>query len=127
VKLLHALDTENSIQTLTQLGLTPSQAKLYLNLLVLGKATAKAIAKLSNTDRSLTKRILTGLIDIGLVQRIVDSPVQFKPVPLDEVLCILLKRRKQEDLEIQKVTEELRANSSTKDYQEVFIRHQLRQ
>lgn len=125
--MLHALDIEDSIQTLSQMGLTPSQAKLYLNLLVLGETTAKALAKLSNTDRKLTNRILTALIDAGLARKIADSPVRFKSVPLDEVLCILLKRRKQEDLEMQKVTEELGANSSSKNYQEVFTRDQLRQ
>jgi sugar-specific transcriptional regulator TrmB len=93
---------EENVQTLTHLGLTVSQAKVYLALLALEKATGKIISKYSKVARQEAYRILDELQEKGLVERIIDMPTEFKPIPLKDCIHILIKRKKNEISKTQK-------------------------
>jgi sugar-specific transcriptional regulator TrmB len=112
--------TEESVQTLMRLGLSSSQSKVYLNLVLLKEATVNTAAKVSSIDRGETYRVMSKLIELGLIEKIIDSPVRFKPIPLKEGFSILLDRRKRETSEIQRQTQRLLADSLTMDCGEVF-------
>lgn len=87
---------EEDAQILIQLGLTVSQAKVYLTLLKLGQATGKVISQLSKVARQEVYRILSDLHEKGLVEKIIASPTGFKPVPIEQCLHMLLKKKKRD-------------------------------
>jgi sugar-specific transcriptional regulator TrmB len=86
------------VQTLTFLGLTNLQAKVYLSFLNIGTTTAKTIAKNTDVARQDVYRILAELEKIGLVQKIFSTPTQYTPVTPDNAVDILLERRQREHL-----------------------------
>jgi sugar-specific transcriptional regulator TrmB len=92
---------EEDAQTLTRLGLTSSQAKVYLALLKLEKATGKTLSKRSKVARQEAYRILAELQEKGLVEKIIAMPTEFKPIPLEDCLHILIERKKNEVSETQ--------------------------
>jgi sugar-specific transcriptional regulator TrmB len=117
---------EQSVQTLMKLGLSSSQSKTYLSLTKLGEATVITVSKSSNIDRGETYRVLSKLMDLGLVEKIIDSPNRYRPVSLAEALSILLDRKKQEDSLIKKETERLLEESSSVDVGEPFEKEEPR-
>ncbi len=114
------MTNEQSIQTLMKLGLSSSQSKTYLSLTKLGEATVITISKFSNIDRGETYRVLSKLLDLGLVEKIISSPNRYRPVSLAEALSILFDRRQQEDSLIRTETERLLSESSSVDIGEPF-------
>ncbi|PVX26841.1 MAG: hypothetical protein CW716_05175, partial [Candidatus Bathyarchaeum sp.] len=59
---------EEDIETLTWLGLTERQAKVYLALLQIGSSSAEAISKLSTVHRQEVYRLVARLQEMGLVE-----------------------------------------------------------
>ncbi len=112
---------EESIDTLKKLGLSSSQSKVYFNLFKLGEVTANTISRASNIDRGETYRVMSKLIELGLVEKIIDSPIRFKAIPLTEGLLMLMERKKRADVEViskaQRILEEASITSSA--YKEV--------
>jgi sugar-specific transcriptional regulator TrmB len=98
---------EGTAQTLSRLGLTVSQIKVYLALLRLEKATAKTISKHSEVPRQEVYRILAELREKGLVEEILSTPNEFRPVSITEGASILLQRRKSEVAKLQSETRKL--------------------
>jgi len=64
---------EENIRVLTNLGLTTGQAKVYLTLATLEKATAKEASDHSNIARQEVYRLLAELEDKSLIERILAS------------------------------------------------------
>ncbi len=93
---------EEGVQTLTHLGLTISQAKVYLALLELEKATGKIISKHSKVARQEAYRILAELQEKGLVEKIIDMPTEFESIPIEDCISILIEHKKNEISETQK-------------------------
>jgi sugar-specific transcriptional regulator TrmB len=89
-------------QTLTQLGLTVSQGRVYLALAKLGKANARTLWKSSKVARQDIYRILTELREIGLLEKIIGTPTEFKAVPIEEGVSILVERKTKEIFSLQK-------------------------
>lgn len=81
-----------AIRALATLGLTTSEATVYLTLAKLEKADAKTIYKSSAVARQDIYRILAQLQEKGLVERLVVIPAEFKPVPIEWCVSILVKR-----------------------------------
>lgn len=87
---------EFHLQTLSQMGLTQNQAKLYLCLLSLGKSTAGALAKQTGLARQEVYRVLQELYEGGLVEKTIDNPTGFQAVTIHEgILMLSLKKAKQ--------------------------------
>lgn len=89
-------------QTLVKLGLTGSQAKVYLALVTLGKANARTLWKSSKVARQDIYRILTELQGIGLLEKIIGTPTEFKAVPIEDAVSILVERKTKEVLNLHK-------------------------
>jgi sugar-specific transcriptional regulator TrmB len=120
---------EEDVQTLTHLGLTISQAKVYLALLELEKATGKTISKHSKVARQEAYRILAELQEKGLVEKIIDMPTEFKPIPIEDYISILIERKKNEISETQKeatrLLQKLKQKNSKNTLQEDETRFSL--
>jgi len=95
------------------LGLSASQSKIYLNLILLKEATVNKVSKASGIDRGETYRVMTKLLEFGLVEKIIDSPLRFKAIPLESGLSALFKRREQENVKIYERAQNLIANYLT--------------
>ena len=89
------------IETLTELGLTHTEAKVYLTLLSLRTATANDIHKDSKVARQEVYRVLSDLEEKGLIEKIIARPSQFKPIPAREVVAILIQNRNKQSLQLQ--------------------------
>ena len=84
---------EEDTQILKKLGLTGSQAKVYLALVKLDKANARTLWKASRVARQDIYRILTELREIGILEKILEAPTEFKAVPIEDSVAILLERK----------------------------------
>ena len=93
------IETED-VKTLTCLGLTERQAKVYLALLRTGLSKAEAISKASTIHRQEIYRVVAGLQEMGLVERKVNTPTLFSAIPIGEALKILVQRKTKEFSEI---------------------------
>ena len=81
---------------LRELGLTFSQAKLYVALLVFSDfASAKTISTFSNVARQDVYRLMNELQEIGLVEKEVSNPARFKAVPISDATSFLIEKRKE--------------------------------
>jgi sugar-specific transcriptional regulator TrmB len=98
---------EETLQLIISLGLSVSEAKIYLALTEIGKATAKTISKASKISQPDVYRVLSKLENNGLIEREVDTPNQFKAIPIDEGLAILLQRRDNQSAMLHKQTAEM--------------------
>jgi len=95
---------EEGVQVLVRLGLTCSQARVYLALVRSGMSKAKTISKASKVAREDIYRIIPKLHELGLVEKIIDAPTMYMAIPIKDAFTILMKRRKQ-------VTSELKAKT----------------
>jgi|WetSurMetagenome_2_1015567.scaffolds.fasta_scaffold353427_1 sugar-specific transcriptional regulator TrmB len=91
---------EEDTQTLVNLGLNGSQAKIYLALISLGVANAKKIAQTAGIDGGEVYRQLESLQKKGLVEKILNTPNQYKSMALNEALELLVGRKNREDAKI---------------------------
>jgi sugar-specific transcriptional regulator TrmB len=104
---IRVLSQHEDIQTLTKLGLTVLQARVYLTLAKSGKATIKTLSKASEIDRSDAYRVVSKLHELGLVEKMITTPNIFKAVPIREGLLMLLRRKAEEYNEMEAKTREL--------------------
>lgn len=98
---------EEITQTLTDLGLTAIQAKVLIALHKFDYAAVKDIAKTAEVHRQEIYPVLSELQKLGLVERKIGIPNQYKTIPLSQVLNILLERKANWISEVQKKTTEL--------------------
>jgi sugar-specific transcriptional regulator TrmB len=85
---------EKYVQALTDLGLTHTQAKVYVALLQLKKANARKLQNLTNIARQDVYITLSELRGKDLVEKVIAKPTQYIPVPSKEAISILLQKRK---------------------------------
>jgi sugar-specific transcriptional regulator TrmB len=83
----------SKLQVLRDLGLTSSQAKIYLALLESGTLRISAIAKLSDVPRPDVYRNLSKLHETGLVEKIIRTPVEYRALPMKKGLSLLLETK----------------------------------
>lgn len=92
---------EHGEKTLRELGLTLSQARVYLALVKLGKqSTAKAVSVFSKVARQDVYRTLTELRELSLVEMVISNPALFRAIPLQETIAILMERKNQRTREL---------------------------
>lgn len=84
------------MEDLSELGLTPSQAKLYLTVLRIGRADGKTIAKHSGVARQEVYRVICELEEKGLIEKLIAKPYEFRGVPLKDGLSSLLTQKAKE-------------------------------
>jgi sugar-specific transcriptional regulator TrmB len=94
--------SEDHIQTLVRLGLNISQAKIYLTLISLGVVNAKKICQTAKMDNAEVYRQLEALQKKGLIEKVLNFPCEYKGIPLDEALEILMKEKDEESREMRR-------------------------
>ncbi len=94
-----------ALQYLIQLGLTRIQAKIYLTLLLYGKAEARIIAHWSKSPRTEVYRALNELQENGLVDRELSCPLKFIAVPPSLGLKAFIDHKLHEINQMQKTLE----------------------
>jgi sugar-specific transcriptional regulator TrmB len=98
---------DERIKTLMGLGLTFCQAKVYLALVLNGSCAAKTLSRHSRVTRQDIYRIMPKLQKLGLVQKALSIPTEWKATPIDEGLKILLERKNKQFSELKEKTTEL--------------------
>lgn len=98
---------QETIKILQKLGLTLTQSKIYLIVAELGIASVLTISRTSGMDRAEIYRKIPSLIKLGLLEKILGIPAQFKALPLKDGLNILLKQESLEHLELHERTKNL--------------------
>jgi sugar-specific transcriptional regulator TrmB len=101
------MNSEKKIQTLTDLGLTVDQARLYLALLQGGPATARQLATTSKIARPDIYRIIPTIEKQGIVEKLMTKPISYQAVPAVMVLPNMIKHKTTEQKLLIKETEEL--------------------
>lgn len=99
---------DETIDLLIRLGLTVNQTKVILALDRIGRcATVNEIAAYSKVAREKVYCVMPQLQEIGLVEKILTVPVEFKAIPLSNITSILIEKRLNETDEIRRKTREL--------------------
>jgi sugar-specific transcriptional regulator TrmB len=101
------MENQDNILTLTRLGLTANQTKVYLALFRSRLSTAKTISKKSGVARSDVYRVMAQLEKLGLVEKIISAPCKFRAISIHDAFVILIKRRKKVTSELQATTREI--------------------
>jgi sugar-specific transcriptional regulator TrmB len=78
------------------LGLTPTNARIYLTLANSEPLKVSAIAGMAKVARPDTYRAMENLQKMGLIEKIIENPVRYKAIPLDQTLQFLLERKKEQ-------------------------------
>ena len=78
-------DSDEYVSTLTELGLSVSQAKVYLSLAKSRSLKAPEISLISGITRPDVYRILVELEKVGFIERKISKPVRFQAVPVKSV------------------------------------------
>jgi HTH-type transcriptional regulator, sugar sensing transcriptional regulator len=101
---------EGKIKTLTNLGLTVDQARLYLALLQCGPATARQLSSASKIARPDIYRIIPTMEKQGIVEKLMTRPISYQAVPAALVLPNMIKHKATEQTLLIKETDQLLAN-----------------
>lgn len=106
---------DRDVEALTGLGLTALQARIYLAIASLEKATIKAISENADTARQEIYRATSELQQKGLVEKIIVAPVEYRAIPLQDAINVLLQRAHQKNLATHEKAMELlrRANEKS--------------
>ena len=88
------------LSTLARLGLTISQAKVYLALVRSGKSTAKTISDITKIARHDIYRVTHTLEELGFVERTISVPTEFTAIPIQAGFSMLQKSRDKETSEL---------------------------
>jgi sugar-specific transcriptional regulator TrmB len=80
-------------QVLIDLGLTLTQARVYLALVESGPLKIATISKAANVARPDVYSTLSKLHQLGLVEKIIKKPLTYNAVPMREGLSLLLEAK----------------------------------
>ncbi|MGD6853158.1 MAG: TrmB family transcriptional regulator [Candidatus Bathyarchaeia archaeon] len=81
------------LEVLVGLGLSGRQARIYLALVRVGDAKARALSSFTRIDRQEVYRILLELERLGLVRRHLSVPTRFSALPIAQGTGLLIERR----------------------------------
>jgi len=95
-------------QVLVDLGLSLKQARVFLALTRIGPSRILPLSKISKVTRPDVYEALERLQHLGLVEKIIKRPVEYRATPLDEGLSLLLKTKENQYQKVRTETEILR-------------------
>jgi sugar-specific transcriptional regulator TrmB len=98
-----------------KLGLTELQAKTYLTLTRFEKAEVKKISEISKIARQDLYRIIPALEKLGLVEKILATPILYRAIPLSEGTLSLFQKRSDEHERLRNSLELLITHSEDKN------------
>ena len=121
-----SINNSECCQTLTDLGLTPLQAKTYLTLAKIKTANVTTISKTSNIVREEIYRVMPKLAKMGLVEKIIGRPILYEALPLKAGLSVLIQRRMQETAELHTKTIQLIQNLHENNISDSFMEENMK-
>ncbi len=86
----------SKLQVLIGLGLTLIQARVYLALVESGPSRISTISKTSKVARPDVYRTLSKLQQLGLVEKIIETPLEYRAIPMNEGISLLLETKTQQ-------------------------------
>jgi len=95
------LDDQETLQILMRLGLNRSQAKVYYIMTRSEATKANILWKTAEVGRQDVYRILQELQNLGLIEKIVSAPTEYRAIPIAEGVSMLFQRKKTEVAELQ--------------------------
>jgi sugar-specific transcriptional regulator TrmB len=93
---------EETVEILVELGLSHTEAKVYISLLSLKTPTARNIHRTSDVARQDVYQTLADLEEKGLIEKVIAKPAKFRPIPAEEVIAILLQKRNEQNRQLRK-------------------------
>ena len=94
------LHHENEINTLAELGLTFSQAKVYMTLIKIGSSKIGSISKNTGILRENLYQTIRALEKAGLIQKELGPATKYKAIPPDEAFSMLLRCKQKQVAEL---------------------------
>jgi len=111
------LEDEGLISDLSQFGLTPLQAQLYLTLVKCGPSHARVLSSTLGINRVDVYRVLRGLQKLGLIEIILASPSKYSAIDPKRAIDLLIKDNENRLMKIknraQKLSSRIAAVSNT--------------
>ena len=101
------MEQQNEVRVLARWGLTINQAKAYLALYRLGTSKVQEISENTKITHGDIYRIMLSLEKIGLVIKVVSIPTKYSAIPIKDAIAILKKRKTEENVNLEKATEEM--------------------
>ncbi len=93
--------SEDCVSILCELGLSISQAKIYLSLAKSKNLKAQEISAISGIARPYVYGVLVQLEEAGLVDKTISKPEEFHAIPIEECIHRLLQIRIVKTAELQ--------------------------
>lgn len=112
---------ETNIITLMDLGLTKTQARVYLALVEKGILPIRLVADYSGVGRPETYRAMLELQQRGLVEMILCTPTKYRPLPLNEAVTILMGQKQKEIVELKEKSKRLLQEYKKKTNNQVTV------
>ncbi len=103
-------NNEESLRVFLDLSMTIQQAKVYVALSKLEQATVKTIAAAAQMNRAEVYRVMPELQRLGLIKKIISTPIAFRAAPLSEGFSILLEYNAEKHRKIQRQTQQFLRN-----------------
>ena len=86
------MEEGDAVASLERLGLTTYEAKVFIALQKLGSGTAREVSRVADVPRSQVYSVTESLEDRGLVEVQQSSPMQYRPVRIEEARKTLRER-----------------------------------
>ncbi len=104
--------TAKELELLFDLGLTASEAKVYLTLIKYGPSSAEKVAETSKIARERVYILMPLLRKKGLVEEIISSPKKFEAVPINVGLNLLLTSEREKMKSHEAIAQQILENKS---------------
>jgi sugar-specific transcriptional regulator TrmB len=109
------LSLERIFKALVSLGLSLTDAQIYVYLATVGPAKAIRIINYHKINKRRVYRSLKRLQDKGITTASDDCPFEFSAVPFEEVLDLLMEIKKEQAKALQASKEELISDLRTEE------------
>lgn len=90
------MNKDELLERLAAFGVEGNEAQAYYHLSRLGPTKAGDLAKEADLSRTDVYRVMESLEERGFVERTVDQPVRFVPVPVEDALARVIDARRRE-------------------------------
>jgi sugar-specific transcriptional regulator TrmB len=84
---------DNIIKTFMEFGVSRSISRVFLALAQFGTITANEASKISGVSRPESYRVLVGLTELGLVEKVLCNPTKYKTLSMHEAFSLLIERK----------------------------------
>jgi sugar-specific transcriptional regulator TrmB len=103
------MSESDAVESLERLGLTSYEAKVFIALQKLGAGTARDVHQITDVPRSQVYSVAENLADRGLIEVQQSSPIQYRPLDIDEARETLRSRFEREQERAFDYVEDVRA------------------